>query len=78
MPLRGNVEPELTGKDCECEGVSQSQNCKKLRSKGWSEVEITFEITFELCNSGERVAECGWRDFNSGASVQNCGAPRPP
>ena len=59
-PLRGNVEPELTGEGCECEGILGSQNCKKLKPKRWNEVEINFKINLELVpGSGLR---CGWRD----------------
>ena len=59
-PLRGNVEPELTGGECECEGSSKSQDCKELESRRWNEVEINFKINSELVpGSGLR---CGWRD----------------
>ena len=47
-PLRGNVEPELTAEECECEGISESRNRKKLKVKRGDEVEINFKINFEL------------------------------
>ena len=60
--MRGNVEPELTGGECECEGSSKSQDCKGLESRRWNEVEINFKINSELVpGSGLR---CGWRDFD--------------